>query len=257
MDSPLLRARWRKFSRQIQSPPRPRSKLVLAKPKLPGIIESNNNPKKLLRSQSEFSFLDDYVQYPNNNPPVSQDLMNAIQEDDVKKLKRFVKDKKINVNTLDRNGAGPIHEACYQGNLKCLEVLLSNGADVNLPDFENWTGLHAAVCGQELECVKYMFYNGANINCVTDTGWSPLHMAVYIKNLEIIHWLTKAGANVLLPAENWLTPFQLAVDLTYDEAVTYFLYLPYMQSYGSRDIHSNQSNSDLVIPKNSPIIGTS
>ncbi|XP_066931556.1 oxysterol-binding protein-related protein 1-like [Clytia hemisphaerica] len=49
-----------------------------------------------------------------------------------------------------------IHIACFEGQVRCLEEFLKNGASVNLQSSVGWTPLHAATLGGKLEVVEYL-----------------------------------------------------------------------------------------------------
>ena len=41
-------------------------------------------------------------------------------------------------------GMTPLHQACVDGNLSAVQLLVSHDADVNKQDADTWTALHAA-----------------------------------------------------------------------------------------------------------------
>lgn len=70
---------------------------------------------------------------------------------------------KVSLNEYDENGLGPIHWAADRGHSHILEVLLQNGADVNLVDNEGGqTALHYAISCGHVECVKILKKYGAD-----------------------------------------------------------------------------------------------
>lgn len=90
-----------------------------------------------------------------------------IREGNEEKIKQFLKsiENKDEVNSLDANKMGLIHWAADRGNLKILELILSQqGIDINLLDGENQTALHySSSCGHH-DCVRLLVEKGADLN---------------------------------------------------------------------------------------------
>lgn len=74
------------------------------------------------------------------------------------------------VDELDEGGLGSIHWAADSGHINIIELLLKNGADINLRDSDGQTAVHyAASCGH-LECVKYLLAKGAIKDVLDNEG---------------------------------------------------------------------------------------
>ena len=222
IDSPLLRARWRKFHAVggFNSPSSPK---LRQKSALPGKFEDKHLSRNgLMRTSSDSGMLfSSSVQQH-----ILENIFRAIRENKPKKIKSLLKECRINVNCLNFLGVGPLHEACYHGNLKCVKVLLENGANVHFADSEGWTPLFAAICGEHMPCVKLLIDNNAVINCTDFYGISPLRVAVTVRNLEMVDYLVKRGADMMAIAEDGKNPFQIAVEIADDLILAYFLHNP-------------------------------
>jgi ankyrin repeat protein len=70
----------------------------------------------------------------------------------------------LNSNTTPLMGASGI------GYSSAVELLISNGADVNAVDSWGFTSLHFAICGGHVDIVAMLIDNGADITAVTDKG---------------------------------------------------------------------------------------
>lgn len=223
IDSPLLRARWKKYNNAtpFSAPSTPKQRI---KSMLPGIREDKIQKAYLCRTYSECGIgsTSDYEE----DDPVMVFMFEAIRENKHKRVKCIIKDKKVGVNRLNVNGVGLLHEASYRGSIKCVKVLIDYGADVNFIDSEGWTPLHAAVCGEQMSCIKYLIENGADINYNDMQGVTPLRMAVNVKNIEIIDYLVKRGADVMAVAKDGKSSFQFAIEMGDDKILTYFLHIP-------------------------------
>ena len=221
IDSPLLRARWRKFSAAggIYTPGTPKQR---QKSLLPGILEDNKT-SKLTRASSDSG---PFRPPSSEEQQILEDILRAVRENKHKKIKSLLKDRRINLNILNFRGVGPLHEACYYGNLKCVKALVDNGADVHFADSEGWTPLFAAICGEHMACVKFLVDNNVVINCSDFFGVSPLRIAVTVRNLEMVDYLVKRGADIMAVADDGKSSFQIAVELADDGILAYFLHNP-------------------------------
>ncbi len=110
-----------------------------------------------------------------------------------------------------------------------LQILIENGADVNIHDFSSWNPLMYAVLGQNIEALRALIKAGADANGPSvvyrdsradEYPQRPLHMAVRTGNIKIVKALIEAGANVnLLFNDNlyYRTPLDFAVELEQTE----------------------------------------
>ena len=58
------------------------------------------------------------------------------------------------VNVRDLAGWTPLHEACNQGNLDIVKILIEHNADMNALGYQNNTPLHEAALNTKFECCK-------------------------------------------------------------------------------------------------------
>lgn len=218
IDSPLLRAKWRKLNHGSSNPGTPKQR---QKSFLSGILE-HRKTTNLTRTNSDFG----PIYYSTDEEQILEDILRAIRENKLKKIKSLLKERKLNPNVLNFSGVGPLHEACYYGYLKCVRLLVDNGADVHFADSEGWTPLFAAVCGGHMEIVKFLTENKAVVNCADIYGVTPLRVAVVVGSLEMVEYLVKQGAEVMAIADDGKSPFQVAIELADDVILAFFLHNP-------------------------------
>ena len=143
-----------------------------------------------------------------------------------------IEEGKINQQRAD--GWTLLHEAILNGDGEAVNLLINNGADVNLSATDGWTPLHAAASGfvgnRGIQ-VKYKEYNhyesfrmlldsGADITARTEDGWTPLHCAVInaytgyrqseSTSINRIKDLIAAGADLEARDKNGRTPLHWA-----------------------------------------------
>jgi len=89
----------------------------------------------------------------------------------------------------------PLHAACSAGKLDLIEMLVDNGARINLYDNNGLTPLHWAVKSGQAEAVSYLLDHGAFLN-VKDTrmGCTELHLAAMLGYGDIAAVLEEKGS---------------------------------------------------------------
>lgn len=113
----------------------------------------------------------------------SEDLIKAINNNNVAEVKSMIR-KGYDVNqkdspdmpVLEVSGKYPLVEACANGNLEIMKLLLDNGAIVNTN--ESFTPLETAISvdpeKNSVEKVKMLLQYGANVNFIGDSKYTAL-----------------------------------------------------------------------------------
>ena len=82
------------------------------------------------------------------------------------------------VNLQEEGGASPLHVACFEGHTEVVCVLLSEGAEVDLPrNSDGGRPLHAACHSGHVGVVRALLSGGAKLDLQNTAGLSPLHVA--------------------------------------------------------------------------------
>ncbi|XP_009074871.1 PREDICTED: protein phosphatase 1 regulatory subunit 27 [Acanthisitta chloris] len=79
------------------------------------------------------------VHFPND--VVFQD---HIKQGDLEQVGRFIRARKVTLDTIYPSGMAALHEAVLTGNLDCVKLLVKHGADIHQRDENGWTPLHMA-----------------------------------------------------------------------------------------------------------------
>jgi ankyrin repeat protein len=101
------------------------------------------------------------------------------------------------VNVHGNYGHTPLEYAAGYGHLDVVKLLLSKGAEVEAPDYWKVTPLYRAVRGNHPETVKLLLDRGANVEVRRKPDRStPLHEAASANSLEVAKLLLDRGAYV-------------------------------------------------------------
>ena len=88
-----------------------------------------------------------------------------------------------------------VADAVMRGDSAAVRALLTQKADVNLPQADGATALHWAVYREDLAMTDLLIQAGANVKVANREGSTPLSLACLNGNAALIESLLKAGAN--------------------------------------------------------------
>ncbi len=80
--------------------------------------------------------------------------------------------------SLDSGGFTPLLYAARENCIECVDVLLANGADINLPDPDGVSPLHVAIMNANWDLARQLIEAGADVNQWDIYGAAPLFTAV-------------------------------------------------------------------------------
>ncbi|XP_041428006.1 protein phosphatase 1 regulatory subunit 13 like L homeolog isoform X3 [Xenopus laevis] len=87
-------------------------------------------------------------------------------------------------------------DAALTGEMDVVNQALKEVNDPSQPNEEGITALHNAICGANDNIVNLLVSNGANVNAEDSHGWTPLHCAASCNDLEICLLLVRHGAAI-------------------------------------------------------------
>ncbi len=95
-------------------------------------------------------------------------------------IKLYIKEHPEDINKKDGKGRSPLYFACQihlKGKFEIVQLLLNNGADVDLQDIYGQTPLFLMCKKGNLALVELLLKNGADVNKADNSGWTPLYVA--------------------------------------------------------------------------------
>ncbi|XP_042359543.1 ankyrin repeat and SOCS box protein 2-like isoform X2 [Plectropomus leopardus] len=98
------------------------------------------------------------------------------------------------INKRADRGESALLVAISKDQLRCVEVLLENGADPDIPNYDKETPLYKACEKSNAAIVAALLNRGAAVNTHCIQGWTALQEAACRNNVEICEMLLKAGA---------------------------------------------------------------
>ena len=82
-----------------------------------------------------------------------------------------------------------LHYAAYMNDLERVNLLVEQGADVNVADHLMQTPLQFATDNNNFEMTKFLVEHGADVNAKNNNGGSVLFNAAATGNLELVEYL--------------------------------------------------------------------
>ncbi|KAL4231203.1 Fibronectin type 3 and ankyrin repeat domains protein 1 [Mactra antiquata] len=128
---------------------------------------------------------------------------------------KILREHNASYTHYDRGGSAPIHWAVDGGNVKLLDWIIADGADVNLRDLNSsWTPLIrcASVSGHR-DIGLSLLQSGADINAQDKDGKTCLMITIINGHQALLEVLLKKNADLKLKNEYGKTAYDMAVSL--------------------------------------------
>lgn len=101
------------------------------------------------------------------------------------------------MDNMDSNGWTALHHASYNGDLESAALLIKDGsANVNAYSNQQRTPLHFAALNNHKEVIQLLLSNGAELEWVDEQKCTPLHLACKRGHIESVALLLTSGANI-------------------------------------------------------------
>ncbi len=108
----------------------------------------------------------------------------------------------VNVQATDVYGRIPLHYACMHGHVDLVQELINAAPEsVNFRDQDNFTPLIHAIVHSQLRCVEVLLSRGADLSRLGPGEHVPLNLACQYASIEILELLLQRSAEMLPDAE--------------------------------------------------------
>lgn len=130
------------------------------------------------------------------------DIFNAVYDEDIDKIKKFINDG-IDINIKDTfNGDTPLMQAAMYDSIKSINILLELGADVNIKNNDGVDAIRYSIDIGNRVITKNLLEHGADINTIDRWGRSTLISFCEIvytdgnPNIDMLNFLIENGVNI-------------------------------------------------------------
>lgn len=123
--------------------------------------------------------------------------------EEVRALLAQASKKRELLHVFDENGYSPLERALQTGNLSLIQLLIDQGADINLADPNGMTAVHFAARIENLDVLKFIIEQGGDIHMKANINHrEPLYHALKYASLEAATYLLNAGSNINAKAQD-------------------------------------------------------
>ena len=107
----------------------------------------------------------------------------------------------------------PVIQAVMDEDMEQLELLVTEGADIDEKDSDGSTALQYAITWGDAEATQWLIENGADVNTTDNWGSTPLINAVYYSSgVEIVERLLQSGADKTIEDSEGKTAYDYAIE---------------------------------------------
>jgi cytochrome c len=128
------------------------------------------------------------------SPAAAGPLHDAVKTNDIAQIRQLIEQGQ-DVNKVQFPVGSPLHYAAISGNAEIAELLLTEGAEVDLDSSLGTPLKAAALKGNEAVAVE-LIANGADVLATSGDGTTPLHAAAQGGNASMVELLIESGADV-------------------------------------------------------------
>ncbi|XP_043466890.1 ankyrin repeat domain-containing protein 27-like [Leptopilina heterotoma] len=174
---------------------------------------TSNDEKNDSYSESYFDdYSDEYEDFQNYyNTDNYTPIFLAVHNGDLNRVSALLNENNLKESVHNKR---MLHVAAARGHLQIVDLLIKNGAKLNVEDVKGRTPFYIALQQNKVEVAEFLLENGARIDIPRDDGRTTLHVAIKTQNIQIVDRLLKQGDIVnVLDAMSRLKPIDVAASL--------------------------------------------
>lgn len=152
-------------------------------------------------------------------------LMIACCEKNIE-IAKYLLSAGASLEKVDNNGMNAFFYAIQTGSIKMIDLMLANGGNINSKKFHDGRTLliHSILINNN-KVTKYLISKGADVNMPDYNNTTPLFFACYMNNFEIVKLLIDNGAKESINKcdNNKNTAIKIAYEFGYEKIVNYLI----------------------------------
>ena len=162
----------------------------------------------VIGKSTDFTFS---YEYYKNNKKIATDnqLIKSIKNNDVKDVEKLIKEG-ADLNQRDDEKNTPLLISLENDTNDIAKLLIESGADISKVNLRSESPLHIASKKNDTEIIRLLIDKGADINEVSFGKDTPLLMAVKLNNIDAVQALIERGADINIKDINQDTSVTLA-----------------------------------------------
>ena len=188
----------------------------------------------------------------------AQKLADAIERGDIGEVGPLLRGEPRLANAVLAEGSTPLHLATLCNHKEIVELLISNGADVNAKDDNGYAPIFGVAfdheAGDPCEVVKTLIAHGADVNTRDTDGLTPLHNAAMNGKRGVVELLLANNADPTLKSKLGITAEQFATEAKHHDIANILA-----QSTAraiQRPLAAVDLNNQGPVPKDNPVGGS-
>ena len=143
------------------------------------------------------------------------DLFEAAATGTQERLELLLRKNPASINSFSAEGWTPLHLAVFFGRINIVHLLLSKGANINIPskNDQRVSPLHSALANPQNSAVGQLLIGaGADLNVRQSEGYTPLHYAAANGLDQVVRSLIAHSADQTIKNHQGKTAHDLAVE---------------------------------------------
>lgn len=181
------------------------------------------------------------------------ELFVKIREDDAIAVADAMKENPELLNSKGGGGQTPLMASVLMGSTKCVDYLLSLGADTSIPEKDGYTPMHGAAFQGRAEIAKLLIAEGLDPNEVHSDGYLPVHRAAWgneQRHTDTVKVFIDAGVDVCVErASNGHTAFSMTGNPQTRALLESFCFSASSHEEFQRELQTNDDEHSSITPE--------